>query len=392
MSSVNRRNFLKTTGALSLPLLGTASPLWAEATFKAPKPSPDPAIWFIGDGKMFEPGDYIRELQEMHSAKPIERDRYGTGGVVEQLEKKFAEITGKEKAVFLPSGTMANQLAIAVLCGEHTKAIVQETSHVFRDEADAAQSVFGKRLVPLAPEKTGFTAEELKQAVENLPNQEVFTGPVGAVSIENPVRRTNGRVVPIGEIKAISAYCRSMGIGLHLDGARLYMASAWQGIPVKEYAGYFDTVYISLYKYLGASAGAILCGDSRVIGKIPHLIKIHGGSMFGNWTNAAMALRRLEGLETRLQDARKRGDEIFAALNKLPGVNISPLDQGTNIYQAAFGNSVNGAAMQKKLREEYNIRIGFPPGGQKTQLTVNETLLYQDADYVINAFRMAIKG
>ena len=160
---------------------------------------------------------------------------------------------------------------------------------MYRDEADAAQSIFNKRLIALAKNETFFTADQLQKAIENLDNEEVFKSGIGCVSIENPVRRSDGRMIPIDEIKKISEYCRSKNIKLHLDGARLHMASAWSGISLKEYSSYFDTVYISLYKYLGASGGAILCGDKSLIEKMPHMIKIHGGNMFGNWLNAAMA-------------------------------------------------------------------------------------------------------
>jgi threonine aldolase len=230
---------------------------------------------------MYDPAEYLVELQKANDNAAITKDRYGVGGSVEQLEKKFVEITGKEKAIFIPSGTMANQFAIAVLSGDHAKVIVQDTSHVFRDEADAAQTIFGKRLVPLAPGETFFSAGTLQNYIRNLPNQEVFQDGIGAVSIENPVRRSDGRAVPIEEIKKISAYCRANKIKLHLDGARLFMASAWTGISIKEYASYFDTVYISLYKYLGASAGAVLCGDGPVINQMPHLIKVHGDPCTG---------------------------------------------------------------------------------------------------------------
>src|SRR5687768_2723844 len=209
----------------------------------------------------------------------------------------------------MPSGTMANQFAIAVLSGENTKVFVQETSHVFRDEADAAQSVFNKRLIPLARGETYFTAQELQESVDYHNQGEVFKSGIGTVSVENPVRRTDGRMIPLEEIKKISAYCRNNSIRLHLDGARIYMASAWSGVSILEYASYFDTVYISLYKYLGAAAGAILCGDKIVIDRMEHLIKIHGGTMFGNWANAAMALHRLEGFEKRMKDAVKNAEE-----------------------------------------------------------------------------------
>ncbi len=392
MSVVNRRNFLKASGIVVMPVVAPAIPALASG-YRSPQPGPVPVIIkFFGDGEMFEPGDYIDHLQQLNAASPIGKDRYGTGGAVETLEKKFAEITGKEKAIYMPSGTMANQFAIHVLSGEHTKVVVQETSHVYRDEADAAQSVFQKRLIPLAKDKAGFTAEELKQTVEALQQEEAFASRIGVVSIENPVRRADGRAVPFDEIKKISEYCRNNQIKLHLDGARIYMAAAWYGISVKEYAAYFDTVYISLYKYLGASAGAILCGESNVIGKMPHLVKIHGGNMFSSWTNAAMALHRLEGMEKRLQDARNRGEEIFATLNKLKGIRVSPLQNGTNIYEVQLGKEVDGKKMQQTLNKEFSIRMAPPDEQNKTKITVNETLLYRDAGYVINAFTRALQG
>ncbi|MBL7703591.1 MAG: hypothetical protein JNM14_15175 [Ferruginibacter sp.] len=389
MTIFNRRNFLRTSGISILPALIPFTKASAIDNYNSLGPS-SPIIKFFGDGEMYEPADYINELQKAHAATAIVRDRYGSGGVVEALEKKFVEITGKEKAIFMPSGTMANQLAIAVLSGDNTKVFVQDTSHVYRDEADAAQSVFNKRLMPLAKDETYFTAKQLQEAVENLSNEEVFKSGIGAVSIENPVRRTDGRSVPFEEIQKISAYCRSNNIKMHLDGARIFMASAWTGVSIKEYASYFDTVYISLYKYLGAGAGAILTGPAAVMDKMAHLIKIHGGSMYSNWTNAAMALYKLEGFETRLQNAIKMSAEIFSELNKVPGISIKPLDGGTNIYNMALGKEIDGKKMQQTLNKEFNIRMPRPNDKNHTQLTVNETLLYQNAAFIINAFKKSI--
>ena len=250
MSTSNRRDFLKLSGLSVLPVLLPATSLFATANTSTVPFANEPRVDFFGDGKMYDPADYINMLQQANATAAIEKDRYGTGGAVAALEKQFEAITGKEKAVFMPSGTMANQMAIAVLSGNNTKVFVQETSHVFRDEADAAQSVFNKRLIPLAKDETCFTATILKQAVDALEDQEVFKSGIGAVSIENPVRRSDGRMVPIDEIKKICAYCRSNNIKLHLDGARIYLAVAWSGVSVKEYASYFDTIYISLYSIL----------------------------------------------------------------------------------------------------------------------------------------------
>lgn len=391
MAAFNRRNFLRTSGLGLIPAVIPFGNALAGTPVNTPTPAPgSPIIKLFGDGEMYEPGDYLAELQKAHAATGIIRDRYGVGGVVEALEKKFVEITGKEKAIFMPSGTMANQLAIALLSGDNTKVFVQDTSHLYRDEADAAQSVFNKRLMPLAKDQAYFTAQQLQAAIENLDNEEVFKSGVGAVSIENPVRRSDGRYVPVEEIQKISSYCRSKNIKMHLDGARLFMASAWSGVSIKEYAGHFDTVYISLYKYLGAGAGAILCGPAAMIDKMAHQVKIHGGAMYSNWTNAAMALYKLDGFETRLQNAIKASAEIFTALNKLPGVQVKPLAGGTNIYSLDLAASIDGKKMQATLNKEYNIRMPRPDEKNHTLVSVNETLLYQPAAYIIQAFAKSI--
>ncbi len=170
MSFSSRRNFLKLSGLSILPSITPASVLLEikQRQREDVPPVNEPVIKFFADGEMYDPGVYVDMLKQINGAAAIEKDRYGEGGVVAALEKKFEEITGKEKAVFMPSGTMANQLAIAVLSGDNTKVFVQDMSHVYRDEADAAQSVFEKRLMPLAKGETFFTAVTLKQAIGSL--------------------------------------------------------------------------------------------------------------------------------------------------------------------------------------------------------------------------------
>lgn len=392
MSNYNRRNFFKATGLATLPALLPTQTLFAGNKNEFQPPPAEPVVKLFGDGEMFDGTGYLEQLQVANTKQPIKADRYGSGGAVEELEKKFATITGKEKAIYMPTGTLANQLAIAVLSGENTKVFVQDTSHVYRDEADAAQSVFNKRLMPLAKNDTYFSAAALKQAIADLDHEEVFKSGIGCVSIENPVRRRDGRMFPLEEIKLISEYCKANKIGLHLDGARLYMASAWSGTSIKAYSSYFDTVYISLYKYLGASGGAVLCGDKAVIDKMPHLIKIHGGNQFGNWLNAAMALHRLEGLEDRLQQSIARFKEIMNILNQLPGLNITAYGGGTNIYSMQLPPAIASRKFADTLRDKYFIRIPAPDDKGSCKITVNETLLYRDVNFVTHAFKDSIKA
>lgn len=390
--SNTRRSFLKTSGLGLVPALFPGLPAMA-GDFNSGNFDPSNRfVKFYGDGELFEPKEYLEILGQLEVKGLIEKDRYGTGGSVEALEKEMARRTGKEKAIFLPSGTMANQLAIFLLSQQRSKVFVQDLSHVYRDEADAAQTVFGKRLVPLGMNASHFTAKELIAAINELPKQEVFDAGIGAVSIENPVRRADGQMVPLEEIKAISSFCKSKQIPLHLDGARLFMATAWTGTSIEAYSQYFDTVYISLYKYLGAAAGAVLCGPAALISQVPHLIKVHGGAMYGNWTNAAMALHRLEGFEDRLQQSIRVFDGFKAGVEQIKGVQISPYPDGTNIYLLSLPTGTDGVAFQKKMRERHKIILGRPDAAGKLQLTVNETLLYRRKEELISAFKDGLKN
>jgi threonine aldolase len=149
MKEIKRRNFLKLS---SLSLVPALLPSFVSTANAAPVKGDVPAnpvISFTDDGVHYAPADYIAKLQEINQKDPIQADVYGQGGALARLTKRFAEITGNEAATYMPTGTMANQLAISVLNGENTKIFVQDTSHIYRDEADAAQSVFNKRLMPL---------------------------------------------------------------------------------------------------------------------------------------------------------------------------------------------------------------------------------------------------
>jgi threonine aldolase len=387
--NMNRRFFLRASGLSVLPAVLPTAPGMA-ALHQTP-PVDSKMVNFMFDGDFLNPGRYIEQLQEIQAAKAIERDVYGGGGSVAELEKKFAAITGKEKAIYMPSGTLANQLAIHVLCGNNTKVFVQETSHVYRDEADAAQAVFNKRLMPVAKGEAAFTLEELQAAIDYHNNGEVFRSGIGVVSIENPVRRCDGKQVPVTELQRISAWCRGQGYKLHLDGARLFMASMYSGVSIAAYARLFDTVYISLYKYLGATGGAILCGDKTVIDQMPHLIKIHGGNAFGNWTNTAVASFMLDGLETRLTAARKQSEELFRLLEPI-GIKVAALPNGSNIHMATLSPAINVDRLADTLLEKHNIRFAKKNKAGLVPMTINETILYRDNQSFVQSFAAAIKG
>ncbi|MES2454177.1 MAG: aminotransferase class I/II-fold pyridoxal phosphate-dependent enzyme [Bacteroidota bacterium] len=390
MSTFKRRDFLKLSSISALPLIASATAISAFATEKAMPSKDSEAVYFINDGIFYKPEDFINKLQEIQTSNSIERDSYGEGGAIEQLLKKFIEITGKEAAVYLPTGTLANQLAISVLSGANTKAFVQETSHVYRDEGDAAQTLFNKRLIPLGEGRAEFTLEELQKAIKYHQEGEAFVAGIGAVSIETPVRRCDSQAFPLEEIKKISAYCKEKGYKMHLDGARLHMATAFTNATVKEYAMYFDTVYMCLYKYLGATGGAVLCGDQVVIDQMHHLIKIHGGGIFTNWPSAAIALHHLNTIDDVMKQIKVKSSSLFEQFTQLKGLKISQVPNGTNQFNVTIASDIDPVKLNTRLRGVHNIIFGLPKADGFVKIKVNPTLLRRDNQQIIESFKEAI--
>ena len=390
----SRRDFFKSGALATLPLLVPATGLGAygqaEPGITGPEGKNSP-VNFVYDGPWFSPQAYMEKLQEIDKEKPIEPDVYCSGGVTKELEDEFARITGKEKAIYLPSGTMANQLAMKLLNGNNTKVIVPENSHIFRDEADAAQSIHRLRLIPLGRDKAYFGLTELQEAIRYLDENEVFKSGLGTVVIENPIRRADGTVIPLETIKEVTAYCREQGYNLHLDGARIHIASAYSKVPVPEYASHFDTIYVSLYKYLNAAGGGILCGDAALIDQVPHQIKILGGNMLQGWYNTAMALHYLEGVEERWSRIVRSAEALLPELNNINGIQISPVTEGSNVYDMQLEKEISMQKFTNYMLQEHRISFRPPENTGIVKFKVNQTLLTRDPDAIIRAFKSGIE-
>ena len=389
-----RRNFLKKCSLSTIPFLAPAiglngmSPL-ENQNEKGNKN--DLPVNFVYDRLGFSPSQYLNKLVEINQAQPIEPDFYGNGGTTTLLETEFAKLTGKEKAIYLPTGTMANQLAIKLLNEHNTKVIVPENSHIFRDEADAAQSVHQKRLIPVGKDKPYFELTDLENAINYIDKGEVFKSGIGTVVLEHPIRRADGRAIPLETIKEISTYCKQQGYKMHLDGARIHLATAYTKVPISEYAAYFDTVYISLYKYLNAAGGAILCGEAKLIDQITHQIKIHGGTVFQNWNNTSVALHYLDGITERWEKTAQRGRDLIGELNKIDGVSITALKNGTNIYDLKLAPEINLKEFATFLYHEHQIIVGRANEKGIIKFTINESLMSKSISDIVAAWKKGIK-
>jgi threonine aldolase len=260
---------------------------------------------------------------------------------------------------------------VRLLAGERRHVLVQEESHLYRDEGDCAQALSGLNLVPLAPGRATIKASEVIAAVERA-GSPPYPVPVGAISIESPVRRTNGQAFDFEEMKKICSFAREKKIGLHLDGARMYLASAYTGIAPATYAALFDTVYVSLYKYFNAPFGAILAGPAALIESAAVLRHQFGGGVLHGWESASIALHFLDGFEERYQKAAKNGTELLRCLEQ-KNVQVHRIEAGTNLFQLEFPIAP-GAEYPKRLAAR-GIVIGGPPTQGRLSIQVNETIL-----------------
>lgn len=353
----------------------------------SPKSPQDPqsinrTVILQGDNVPHYGRDVLARLDAILQKRDKAGDFYLRGGAVEELEQRFAALLGKEDAAFLPTGTLANQVALRLLCGEKRRALVQQESHVYCDESDAVTTLSAINLVPLAPGRAAPTLAEVDAAI-TVSEKAAYPLPIGAISLESPVRRADGAMVPFDTVQAIAERARAKGIGLHLDGARLLLNSGGDGFSAAKYAAPFDTVYVSLYKYLDAPFGAILAGTKATMAKARDTRHIFGGTIFHGWQSALLAMDSLDGFEQRFAKVRAAGDRVLAGLARLDGYTVQRVEQGTNIHllQVAEGRR---QGLADRLRKA-DVMIGELHEG-RVALTFNETLLRKSPDAIVKAF------
>src|SRR6202023_2657749 len=181
--------------------------------------------------------------------------------------------------------------------------------------------------------------------------------PVGVISIESPVRRVVGEVFDFAEMQRITAFARKQRICLHLDGARVFLALPYTGIAPETYAALFDTVYVSLYKYFNAAAGAVLAGPRDLLADLYHQRRMFGGGLRQAWPYAAVALHYLDGFGERFQQAVAAAETLFQALRLHPGCKVRGPAAATNVTRLrVFG------AGAERLPERLLARgVAIPP-------------------------------
>ncbi|MDZ7630455.1 MAG: beta-eliminating lyase-related protein [Gemmatimonadaceae bacterium] len=381
--TADRRQFIK-AGA-SMAALGLVPPSLAHIP---EPPAADRALNMSHDGLVLSPRDYAALLQRITADGATVADYYSQSGVVQQLELACAKLLGKEMAVFMPTGTLANHLAVRALAGADRRVLVQHESHFFNDTGDCAQTLSQLNLVPLAKGKATFTLADVEEVISRTASGRVASR-VGVIAIETPVRRRSGEQFAMDDLRQVTSYARKQGIRLHLDGARMLLASAYTGTTPAEYAAMFDTVYISLWKGLNAASGAILAGPRALLETMYHTRRMFGGGLPQAWPYAAVALHYLDGFVDRFRAGVQVSETFIRDLETRGGVTAQRVPAGTNIFRLPIAG-VDTVKMRTSL-EARGISIAAPPAGAAMMsLNVNESWARRPASELATEFLRAM--
>ncbi len=270
-------------------------------------------------------------MREVMANAEVGDDVFGEDPSVNALQKKVAQLLGMEAALFVPSGTMGNQLAIKCHTQPGDEVICEQDCHSFNYEGGGPAFLSGVQMRPLPGVRGVITAEQIEAAIRPADHHFPRTQ---LVVLENTHNRAGGAIFPLEEIRKIRALTLKHQIKLHLDGARLWNAHIATGIPLHEYGRHFDSISVCLSKGLGAPVGSVLAGSAEFIDRAHRYRKIWGGGMRQAGILAAAGLYAIENHLQRLKDDHARAQRLAKSLSQYPWVKVDLQAIQTNIVIA----------------------------------------------------------
>ena len=253
------------------------------------------------------------------AAAAVGDDVYGEDPTVNRLQAVAAELLGKQAAIFVPSGTMANQLAVRALTRHGDVVLAGEGAHLLRYESGAAAALSGVQIKTIGGGGL-FDVDDVRGAMVPADHH---CPPVTLIALENTHNAAGGRLFPFEQLQRVAASARENGIRLHLDGARLFNAVIATGISAATWAAPFDTVSFCLSKGLGAPVGSLVCGGRDLIDGVHRFRKMFGGGMRQAGILAAAGLHALECHIDRLAEDHRNAQRLATGLQRL-GVKVDP--------------------------------------------------------------------
>lgn len=272
------------------------------------------------------------DMRQAMAEAPVGDDVFGEDPTVNTLQNRVADMCGKEAALFVPSGTMSNQIAINAHTQPGDEVICEYGCHIFNYEGGGPALLSGVQVHPVKGERGVITAEQIKAAIR--PNDHHFAQSK-LIELENTHNRAGGAIFPINEITKIRHLANEFSLLMHLDGARLWNAHVATSISMKEWSAPFDSISLCFSKGLGAPIGSILVGSAEFIDRAHRYRKMYGGGMRQVGLIAAAALHALDFHVARLVDDHKRAYQLAMKLAEL-GATVDLKATQTNIVIADF--------------------------------------------------------
>jgi threonine aldolase len=303
-------------------------------------------------------------------------DVYGEDPTVNRLEQQAARMLGKEAALFVPSGTMSNLLALLTHCGRGDEYIAGQDAHIYRWEGGGGAIFGGIQPQPLDFEPDGtLDLVRVARAVKSPDHHHAVTR---LLCLENT---QGGKVLPLDYLAKAEECARSRKLSLHLDGARVFNAAVHLGVPVTDIARHFDTVSVCLSKGLGAPVGSVLCGSASFIDRAHRWRKVAGGGMRQAGILAAAGMYALDHNIERLADDHRNAQTLATKLAGIGQLTVSAA--ATNIL---FVTPPAGSAAS--LREELGKQGILLGGGDCIRLVTHLDVTEQDVERVVEGFKL----
>ena len=282
------------------------------------------------------PGHGPRDIQTLKAALneidgQLESDIYGNGKIIEDFQVKMANYLGKEAAVFFPSGTMAQQIALRIWCDQKgiRKVAYHPLSHLEIHEEDGLKELHHIETVLLADENRVIQLDDVLGLKEE----------ISCLLLELPQREIGGQLPDYQSLEAISAHCREKGIKLHLDGARLFEILPYYEKTAAEVCALFDSVYVSFYKGVGGIAGAILAGEQAFTDQSKVWKRRHGGDLISLYPYILSADYYFDQNSGRMEQYYHEAKELARYYNQCHGITTNPIEPVSNMFHVHINGS-----------------------------------------------------
>lgn len=267
-------------------------------------------------------------MREAMAKAAVGDDVYGEDPTINALQEKIARMFRKEAALFVPSGTMGNQLCLKILTQPGDEVIVDSEAHIFHYETAAPSVLSAVQLRPLPSNRGVWEEEQIRAAIRP---EAYYLPPTRVICLEQTHNRYGGAILPLELFRKVRAIADEYNIAVHCDGARIWNAAVATGISVAEYAQYCDTLSVCFSKGLGAPVGSIVIGSAEHIERARKWRKVWGGGMRQAGILAAAALYAIEHHFHRLEEDHSNARVFAQKLQEIPGIQVEPAMVETNI-------------------------------------------------------------